>query len=277
MCCIPNEIPLFDISIPVPIKNDGDYYKVLSYIFDEYCKRISQAYPSNCELVLRIHKNIEDIKNAVEEYLKNHTGEAKTLIKSLIKRYADKKFFVSEFNDSYAFRGISTQEDQQKTFGRDKTHKEHYQEMQKAPISLFRGRIFEHDCTSIGNPTAEDMLHIPFDLREKVATERYSMAGIPCLYLATTTLGCYLELNKPSFDEFYVSSYKVNNNNNIKLLNLCITQSQIAAAFTGCYVADKDDKLKEAEYLENLISIFPLVIASSFVVEDKAKRSFKTE
>ncbi len=250
--------------LPVQIQNDCDYYQTLSAVFDKYYKHISTICNLDSETVNYVATNIQIIKCAVQDYLRGNICAAKVLIQDLIKEYLDEDFFVSEFDKSYAFRGIAPLKEQQKKFGYSETYRDLYQEMNKAPISMFRGRISKTGLS------AKDMLHIPFNLREKVLTERYSMSGIPCLYLATTTLGCYLELGKPQYDALYLSSYKINNQK-MKLLNLCITQYTINGAAAG-YLNDY-----EIPHLLNLIKIFPLVIASSFVVSNNASRSFKTE
>lgn len=250
--------------IPVQIENDCDYYQTLISILDKYYDHISTICNLGSETIHDVAINIEIIKEAIQNYFKGNICVAKLLIQDLIKAYLDEDFFVSEFDKSYAFRGIAPLKEQQKKFGYDVAYKELYKAMNIVPISMFRGRI------SKMNLEIKDMLHIPFNLREKVSTERYSMSGIPCLYLATTTLGCYLELGAPKYDTLYLSSFKVNNSK-MKLLNLCITQHTINGAAAG-YVENY-----EIPHILNLIKIFPLVIASSFVVNNNPTRSFKAE
>lgn len=255
---------LSEFQIPVQIQNDCDYYQTLISILDKYYDHISTICNLSSETIHDVAANIEIIKDAIQNYFKGNICAAKVLIQDLIKVYLDEDFFVSKFDKSYAFRGIAPLKEQQKKFGYDVAYKELYQAMNEVPISMFRGRI------SKTNLEIKEMLHIPFDSREKVSTERYSMSGIPCLYLATTTLGCYLELGTPQYDTLYLSSFKVNNPK-MKLLNLCITQYTINGAAAG-YVENY-----EIPHILNLIKIFPLIIASSFVVNNNAKRSFKTE
>lgn len=254
-----NEFPL-----PVHIQSDCDYYYTLENIFNNYYKHICKI--DNIEENTRqtVAANIQIIKKSIQHYFSGNISAAQILIKSILEKYLSEPYFVSEFDKSYAFRGMAALKDQQKKFGYDKTYKEHYQKMNEFPISLFRGRVSDK------NLCKEDMLHIPFDSREKVSTQRYSISGIPCLYFSTTTLGCYLELGKPQFESLYLSSYKINNKK-MKLLNFCIFQHTINGVAAG-YLEDY-----EIPQLLNLIEIFPLVIASSFVVDDEKKRNFKTE
>lgn len=54
----------------------------------------------------------------------------------------------------------------------------------------------------------EEMFHIPFELRGKVATNRYSIPGIPCIYLGTSPLACWEELNKPELNTVQTSLFQ---------------------------------------------------------------------
>lgn len=105
--------------------------------------------------------------------------------------------------------------------------------MQEYPLSFFRARISKEPLTY------KDMWHIPFKQRSKVSTERFSMPGIPCLYLATSSYGCWLEMNKPPYDEFWVSSF-LPINNKMKILNLCVQQHQINGVCAINHVIDEN-------------------------------------
>lgn len=49
---------------------------------------------------------------------------------------------------------------------------------------------------------SKEMFHIPFELRGKVSTQRYSIPGFPSLYLGTSLYVCWEELDRPKIDEF---------------------------------------------------------------------------
>lgn len=49
---------------------------------------------------------------------------------------------------------------------------------------------------------AKEMFHIPFEMRGKVSTQRYSIPGFPSLYLGRTLYICWEELNRPQIHEF---------------------------------------------------------------------------
>jgi hypothetical protein len=56
----------------------------------------------------------------------------------------------------------------------------------------------------------QDIFHIPFEKRLNVSSHRYSINGLPCLYLNTSIYGCWEELNRPDINWLYVSLFKFN-------------------------------------------------------------------
>lgn len=66
--------------------------------------------------------------------------------------------------------------------------------------------------------TKEQMFHIPFDKRHLIATQRYSIPGIPSLYLGDSIFICWSELDKPSIREFYAS--RLQNTKSLKVIAL---------------------------------------------------------
>lgn len=111
------------------------------------------------------------------------------------------------------------------------------------------------------------MFHIPFNKRSKISTQRFSIPGVPCLYLAVTSYGVWLELNKPKNDNFFVSSYKIQKN--LKILNLCIQQHLING-----YSSSIQSKQELDDFLV-LMELFPLTIATSFTVKEKKEEEKK--
>lgn len=50
-----------------------------------------------------------------------------------------------------------------------------------------------------------ELFHIPFDKRGKVKTQRYSMPGLPCLYISDSAYGCWEEMGRPNLNQCFVS------------------------------------------------------------------------
>lgn len=113
--------------------------------------------------------------------------------------------------------------------------------------------------------TREEMFHIPFSKRHLVEARRYSISGVPCLYLGTSLLVCWQEMGKPDFDKMYISSFYANENaSNYKLLNLAFTlESLLSFTILDIWTSD----LPESEHVSRQISnfmIWPLVLACNY-------------
>lgn len=56
----------------------------------------------------------------------------------------------------------------------------------------------------------EEMFHIPFDKRYLVGNQRYSISGLPCLYLGGSPYVCWEELRRPDYQKCNHSGFKTN-------------------------------------------------------------------
>lgn len=54
----------------------------------------------------------------------------------------------------------------------------------------------------------KELFHIPFEDRHLVGAMRFSVSGLPCLYLGSSIFVCWQEMGKPDFDKLYISSFK---------------------------------------------------------------------
>ena len=69
-------------------------------------------------------------------------------------------------------------------------------------VLLYRGRVNEGS----EDYTEDQMYHIPLNKRSIISTQRYSFPGLPCLYAGASVYTCWVELNRPSFEEFQVAT-----------------------------------------------------------------------
>ena len=109
-------------------------------------------------------------------------------------------------------------------------------------------------------PDRNGMFHIPFDMRTKVMTHRFSAPGYPCLYLGASAYVCWEEMpRQKKLNEYYVSRF---HSNGIMLLyNLTLPS---------------EDKWNNIEAFPDDLLRFPLVIACMVKVA-KPKDPFKPE
>ncbi len=70
--------------------------------------------------------------------------------------------------------------------------------------------------------TRKELFHIPFEERYKVSAYRYSISGLPCLYMGNTPYVCLLEtdLLKTKDKGVYISMLKVKDISKLKILDL---------------------------------------------------------
>lgn len=104
---------------------------------------------------------------------------------------------------------------------------------------------------------AKDMFHIPLDKRGLVKTQRFSVPGYPCLYLAHTVYGCWEEMGRPFFGTTMVSRFE--SKMSFKVLDLRIPT-----------------KVMWNDNLTKCILFFPLVIACMIQVQNVTD-SYKPE
>lgn len=114
----------------------------------------------------------------------------------------------------------------------------------KAENPLMRLRYSESDLQY-----REDIFHIPKSLRHRVAQQRFSIPGVPCLYLSGCAFTAWLELNKPNFSNLWCAGFRVTKD--IKVLDLAIRLDAI---------------INEVDNIGKLI-FYPFVIATSYATK----------
>lgn len=134
--------------------------------------------------------------------------------------------------------------------------------------SLYRVRYSESDLRE-----RRELFHIPFDMRHRVGTQRYSIAGLPCLYLGTSLYVCWQEMGKPDLNKLFLSRFKVNRN--CKVLNFAYSLETLK--YQGVeeffiWDEDKNDVNLNIAY----VVFFPLLMACSYN-RNYGKASFHVE
>lgn len=69
--------------------------------------------------------------------------------------------------------------------------------------NLFRVR----EVDTLVNSQRKDIFHVPFELRHRVTTQRYSISGWPSLYLGASLMVCWEEVGRPAFHKLAVASF----------------------------------------------------------------------
>jgi len=254
-------VALNNFSLPVTVKYDNDYYHELDNLLKKYCNHIESMNNFPKESFAKIKNNCDLIYKCLQDYQNAKLDKAKEKISAIIYPCINNPFIVTTLNENCAFKGAAPIANIFQSSYYKQTYNDIYEKMNSYPLSFFKGRIGIEDFSLI------DMLHIPFTKRGLVSTQRFSIAGVPCIYLATSSLGCWLELNMPRENLFQVSSYKLNLD--INVLNLCISQDLINGIFS-------QPPIELPESALSLLEIFPLICATSFQVLEE-HRTFKSE
>ncbi|EIW8467479.1 hypothetical protein DV717_20820 [Klebsiella pneumoniae] len=101
-----------------------------------------------------------------------------------------------------------------------------------------------------------EIFHIPFSKRHLVGAQRYSVDGLPCLYLGTSLYVCWQEMNKPDFDKLYISAFTTNDNKS-RILNF-------APSLLSEISQDDGSTTNPIQRKASYLTLWPLIIACSY-------------
>lgn len=197
------------------------YSKSLIQILESYINQVESLKSKNESIHIRAVKNIcQRINKTVNLYLSGNSGEAYSTLTTLL----DDKEIGSAIIDISA--------------------------VDKKSIILYKARV--------GNKILSkrtEIFHLPFDQRHLVKNYRYSIPGVPSLYLGTSTYICWIELHQPSFSDFWISKYLFNPKDNI-VIDFTFSIEDKIRVF--------NDSTINVSTLNNYLKVWPLVIACSF-------------
>lgn len=224
-----------DFSAPFIIKQDQDYYPDLQKRFKLLISKATAAN-ADAESIKVITKYTSKTLEALRDYYKGSISTSHTKIKNLVSDCLNDSFAVDYVQNSDAFPGTNGTE-----------------------IQFFRART-----NPDGIPyEAINMLHLPFYMRGKTNNYRFSIPGIPSLYLGNSSYACWLELGRPSEHDFMVSPVVVDGS--LRIFNLAVMNV---------------DRIRLHEYEQSRsltwLKLLILMIATSYRIEEKS-RTFKSE
>lgn len=189
-----------DRTFHLPIRWDNsDFYKTLKELYSRYiiqienysCSLSPNPNPSSSNPIL--YKS--DIKYVCNYILKT------------VKTYLD-GFPAQSYN---YFSNVMKVLNQTPLLSYNKSVTEHFEKFDryKDPLDLFRVTCVD-DNVPYGR---ERVFHTPFSLRSRIATNRYSIAGYPCLYLGTSLELCCEEIHFNPHNQFALASkFKLDRN-----------------------------------------------------------------
>ncbi|HBR1790793.1 TPA: hypothetical protein L9M30_004898 [Klebsiella pneumoniae] len=216
---------------------------------------IINDYKEKCEIYFNIlHDYIDEHEDRLSIRLKNRMNRITTIYYGIVAALSD--FLSGDIKSAY--------DNFDSTFSERNIVK--YIQAISTPLNnlcnadkpLFRVRK-SHSAIS----ERKDIFHIPFSMRHLVNAQRYSVAGLPCLYLGSSLYVCWLEMDKPDFDKLYISSFSSNDSES-KILN-----------FTADIIYSKYNNIQRKNILsayEKLayICLMPLIYACNYVKKNNS-------
>lgn len=237
------KIELKEFIAPFVVEKDNEYFVDLNKRLSSFIEEISKS-GANEYFIEEILKYRDAIIKAIDLYYQGDIIDAHTTIGDLLECFSeDDKISISNINNSIAFGGYGDE------------------------VQFFRARL----NSNVSDFSSKEMLHIPFGKREIVKSERFSIPGLPCLYLANSSYACWIEMGRPADYKFNVSPVLLDNTQ--KIFNLAVSVRDLMYKYQlwldGCI--DIDD-----EVIMVYLKLIMLNIATSYKV-NQADRNFKSE
>lgn len=127
--------------------------------------------------------------------------------------------------------------------------------------------------TSSPSLSKEELFHIPFEDRHKVATQRYSIPGLPCLYLSGSLYTCWEEMGRPPLHQLQISGFWLKDATTLKVLNFGNRPKRLKKYLSPdgniSQIHTKNNKTQIKNMLINSIVTWPLMAACSIIVKNR--------
>lgn len=120
----------------------------------------------------------------------------------------------------------------------------------------------------------KELFHIPYKKNYLVGTERYSMPGHPCLYLASQAELGWFECRKPEKFVIAIFSIPQDKDNYLKYIDFSEKLMPLKHSFF-CWFHNETDKKNISHYFLKYICTYPLRAACSAIVEHPEGRFFE--
>lgn len=132
--------------------------------------------------------------------------------------------------------------------------------------SFYRIRALDWNSTL----RKEDLFHVPFNMRRRISTQRYSIPGYPTLYLSSSLYVAWEEMRKPEFNKLH--AVRLENKKYLRCIDLTTDRYKKSYTFNP---PEWMASTKEADDLYRVMA-WPVIAACSFRVAEDDK-PFKPE
>jgi len=114
--------------------------------------------------------------------------------------------------------------------------------------------------------TREELFHIPFQLRHVVATQRYSIPGLPCLYLGGSLFVCWEELGRPPLDTLHMAKLSASGKTPVTVVNFGHRPELMAALVKNALSKTAPPSSADVDYVTAQAICWPIIAACSIRV-----------
>ncbi len=218
--------------INLPIESNGkDYLIFIADLFEVFQKKINELDSSNYRFKQSVQNKIDELcmrlYNCIYFY---YDGRIAVAYRELSQGM---QIILPDFNLLWSSDGFKDE------FSR-----------------LYRMRVGrDYDFSK------KDMFHIPFELRRKITSQRYSIPGFPCLYVSTSVYTCWEELRRPDLDYVQVSRLELSPQGKTRVLNLGNRPCNIKNLLTEVKTSKKNN-----EIALSFLVCWPLIASASIKV-----------
>jgi hypothetical protein len=143
---------------------------------------------------------------------------------------------------------------------------------------LYRMRS-DRTAVAAGNLTRKNIFHVPFEMRRLVRNQRYSIAGLPSLYLGSSIWISWDELGRPDLNSVFVSRFRIVEEVKVldfqlppqlawKIYEWLLAQSKSAVRAPNIRLDELLARYSD-EFIASYIACWPLIAACSIRVNSR--------
>ncbi|EBB6287037.1 hypothetical protein R1075_001960 [Salmonella enterica] len=244
----------------------------LEKLFDNILRKSSIRPPievgKNNDLISDFHSKCEKFKDCLKEYLTNNDKILAHRVRSRLKVIQSLQDGIINCLECFLTGDIKSAYDCFELMLKPQFISRHIKnicipltEMCNSQRPLFRVRKSDRPLS-----TRKDIFHIPFNQRHLVRAQRYSVAGLPCLYLGTSLYICWREMDKPDFDKLYISSFITDKEDDKSLLlNLSADFLYKTRLFLKRKNAPKPIEKYSTSTMPSYLALWPLILACNYL------------
>jgi hypothetical protein len=175
------------VSLPITRPDGSPLDAFLKDVFGKYMSALDDLTDANSisDQVKRSQKTIrevaDDLVKAVESYLRGFPHDGYTHVRSAVTKLGGSLNLLKlRVGDTASIRAFER---------------------------LYRIRQVER-AGYLDSLERKALFHMPFELRHKVSSNRYSISGLPSLYLGGSLWVCWEELQRPDFHSLQVARFR---------------------------------------------------------------------